>query len=158
MVFHLLHCLRAWTSQRISSDFETTRQLSPDFETTSRLPSDFLRPTKALLKCFRSYWAFASSSRHADGFALQLTPRSLTIAFSDVLWPPLGSVSASVLNKNLYECRHNDSYNFCSRPKHGRNYHSKFLDFFLWRRAVCAIWWARASLGVKFESVSLAVR
>ena len=87
--FHLLHCLRAWTSQRISSDFETTWQLSPDFETTSRLPSDFLRPTKALLKCFRSYCAFASSSRHADGLALQLTPRSLNIAFSDA---PAGRV------------------------------------------------------------------
>ena len=64
------------------------------FEKSLRLPSDFLRPTKALLNCFRSYWAFASSSPHADGLALQLTPRSLNIAFSDVRWPPLGSVNA----------------------------------------------------------------
>ena len=80
---HHLHCLRAWTSQRFSLDFEPTRQLFPDFETTLRLPSDFLRPTQALLKCFRSYWTFASSSRHADGLALQLTPRSLHSAFFD---------------------------------------------------------------------------
>ena len=84
MVFHLLHCLRAWTSQRISSDFVTTQRLSPDFETTYRLPYDFLSPTKLLLKCFGSYWAFASGSRHADGLALQLTPRSLNIAVYDV--------------------------------------------------------------------------
>ena len=81
--FHHLRCLRAWTSQRFSIDFEPPRQLSSDFETTLRLPSDFLRPTQALLKCFRSYWTFASSSRHAHGLALQLTPRSLNIAFSD---------------------------------------------------------------------------
>ena len=78
--FHHLRCLRAWTSQRFSIDFEPTRRLSSDFETTLRLPSDFLRPTQALLKCFRSYWTFASSSRHADGLALQLTPRSLQCA------------------------------------------------------------------------------
>ena len=43
--------------------------------------------------CFRSHWAFASSSRHADGLALQLTPRSLNIAYYDVRSPPLGSAS-----------------------------------------------------------------
>ena len=68
---------------RFSLDFEPTRQLSPDFETTLRLPSDFLRPTQVLLKCFRRYWTFTSSSRHADGLALQLTPRSLHSAFFD---------------------------------------------------------------------------
>ena len=85
-VFHAVHhlcCLRAWTSQRFSLDFETTRQLPPDFETTLRLPSVFFRPTQALLQCFSSNWAFASSSRYADGLALQLTPRSLHSAFSE---------------------------------------------------------------------------
>ena len=37
MAFHLLHCLRAWTSQRFSIDFERRRHLPSDFETTLRV-------------------------------------------------------------------------------------------------------------------------
>ena len=54
----------------------------------SFLPISLVR-LRHFLKCFRSYWALASGSRHADGLALKLTPRSLNIAFSDA---PAGRV------------------------------------------------------------------
>ena len=62
----------------------------------SFLPISLVR-LRHFLKCFRSYWALASGSRHADGLALKLTPRSLNIAFSDAPAGRVRSISAWVL-------------------------------------------------------------
>ena len=113
------------------SDFETTLQLSPDFLTTSRLPSDFLRPTKSVLKCFRNYWAFASSSRQVDGLALQLTPCSLSLYMlrSSMCVGPLWGPWAHRFPSKICIIAAIPEL-FCSRPTHDRKFLSNFSILF----------------------------
>ena len=59
--FHHLRCLRAWTCQRLSMDFEPPRQLPSDFETTLRVQGHGCPRKDPLLQagseCMHHEWA-----------------------------------------------------------------------------------------------------